>query len=496
MLYEESITIDDLNPNPANPDYYGKRLVYDVDLRDIFFNSYEKIFLTDGEGKILLLNPVAEEHLGFCLTGYGDITIQECVDLGILDHSLTIEAIRQRKRITGLVRTSSGQSFMTTSTPILDKEGNVRLVLSNSRKKDNIDDFLANLVAAHREEKTQFQTALSYLGDATIKSQQFVAESPSMKSLLRLARAVAKTSSSILLLGESGTGKDMLAHFIHSQSATRDKAFIPVNCAAIPHELLESEFFGYEQGAFTGARQRGKPGFFEIANGGILFLDEIGELPLALQSKLLRVLENGEVQRIGAVDRRHVTVRVIAATNKDLKQMVRKGTFREDLFYRLNVIPIMIPPLRKRKEDILPLAQVFLDDICRKNIQKKCMSSDVKDMLLAYHWPGNIRELRNIVERLAVISETPLIDTAVWEAMSMPFPMKHSPPNAEGTQSFKIVPLRQFQLESEEKYLRHVYSACNGNVQLMADTLQVHRTGLYRKLKALDMTSRPEQNPE
>ncbi|WP_294626005.1 sigma 54-interacting transcriptional regulator, partial [uncultured Bilophila sp.] len=267
MIYKDSFIIDEVEHNITDISSWNKRFVYDVNLKEIFFNTYEKIFLTDGQGKILLMNPVAEEHLGFCLTGLGDLMVQECLELGILDHSTVLEAIRLGKRVTGLVRTKSGQAFMTTSTPIFNKDGSIRLVLSHSRRKDHIDHFLSALMAEHSAEKVQFRTAVSYLGEASIKGIQLIAESPAMQNILQLSHSVARTNSTILLMGESGTGKDMLAHFIHSSSYLREEAFIPVNCAAIPHELMESEFFGYEQGAFTGARQKGKPGLFEIANG-------------------------------------------------------------------------------------------------------------------------------------------------------------------------------------------------------------------------------------
>ncbi|WP_300682713.1 sigma 54-interacting transcriptional regulator [uncultured Bilophila sp.] len=487
MIYKDSFIIDEVEHNITDISSWNKRFVYDVNLKEIFFNTYEKIFLTDGQGKILLMNPVAEEHLGFCLTGLGDLMVQECLELGILDHSTVLEAIRLGKRVTGLVRTKSGQAFMTTSTPIFNKDGSIRLVLSHSRRKDHIDHFLSALMAEHSAEKVQFRTAVSYLGEASIKGIQLIAESPAMQNILQLSHSVARTNSTILLMGESGTGKDMLAHFIHSSSYLREEAFIPVNCAAIPHELMESEFFGYEQGAFTGARQKGKPGLFEIANGGTLMLDEIGELPLTLQSKLLRVLENGEVQRVGGVKRRHVSVRILAATNRNLEQMVRDGTFREDLFYRLNVIPIVMPPLRERREDILPLAQSFLDEVCRKNQQSKYLSESLKEKLLAYDWPGNIRELRNIIERLAVISTESMIDTNICATMKMPLSFKEGAAEALNVSDDVFLPLKQFQYEAEAAYLRRVYVKCGGNVRHMADLLHVHRTGLYRKLKALGL---------
>ena len=207
---------------------------------------------------------------------------------------------------------------------------------------------------------------------------------------------------------------------------------------------------------------------------------------MLLQSKLLRALEEGEIRRVGGTRRRKISVRILAATNKDLEQMVKSGTFREDLYYRLNVIPLSLPPLRERAEDIVPLATSFLEDIGRKNSREMVLGADVRALLCAYHWPGNIRELRNIIERLAVVSPGTIIDASACEAMSMPFASRFraepSVPESNG-----VVPLKQFQDKAEAQYLAHVHRACCGDVRTMAEVLQVHRTGLYRKLKKLKL---------
>lgn len=231
---------------------------------------------------------------------------------------------------------------------------------------------------------------------------------PYMKEVYRLAKRVAPTSSTILILGESGTGKEVLAKYIHFQS-NRKGPFVAINCAAIPEELLEAELFGYEKGAFTGAI-KSKPGKFEIANEGTLFLDEIGELSPKLQAKLLRVLQEKEVERLGGNSPIKVEVRIIAATNKDLEKEVREGTFREDLYFRLNVIPIRVPPLRERKEDIPLFINFFLRKICeREGIPLKRLSDEALKRLMEYNFPGNVRELENMIERLVILTEKDLI---------------------------------------------------------------------------------------
>lgn len=231
---------------------------------------------------------------------------------------------------------------------------------------------------------------------------------PYMKEVYRLAKRVASTSSTILILGESGTGKEVLAKYIHFQS-NRKGPFVAINCAAIPEELLEAELFGYEKGAFTGAI-KSKPGKFEIANEGTLFLDEIGELSSKLQAKLLRVLQEKEVERLGGNSPIKVEVRIIAATNKDLEKEVKEGTFREDLYFRLNVIPIKVPPLRERKEDIPLFINFFLRKICeREGIPLKRLSDKALKKLMEYNFPGNVRELENMIERLVILTEKDII---------------------------------------------------------------------------------------
>lgn len=225
-----------------------------------------------------------------------------------------------------------------------------------------------------------------------------------MQEVYQIAKKVAPSSSTVLILGESGTGKEVLARYIHHQSGRRGE-FIAINCAAIPEELLEAELFGYEKGAFTGAT-RAKPGKFELASNGTLFLDEIGELPLKLQAKLLRALQERVIDRLGGDRAIRVNTRIISATNQNLEELVRAGRFREDLYFRLNVIPIHIPPLRERKEDIPLLAEFLISKICkRENLPPKRLSSEVLEAFLAYSWPGNVRELENLLERMIILSE-------------------------------------------------------------------------------------------
>ncbi len=225
-----------------------------------------------------------------------------------------------------------------------------------------------------------------------------------MQAILQTAAQVAQTDSTVLISGETGTGKEVLAKYIHRNSSRADAPIIEINCAALPENLLEAELFGYTKGAFTGALNTGKPGLIEAAHGGTLFLDEINSLPLALQGKFLRVLESHKSKRLGAVEEQEIDFRLLAATNQNLKEGVLAGTFRAALYYRLNVIPLELPPLRERREDIAPLATFFLDYYCKRYSRTKVLSRRVIEQLKAYDWPGNIRELKNVVERLLVTS--------------------------------------------------------------------------------------------
>jgi len=241
------------------------------------------------------------------------------------------------------------------------------------------------------------------------EAPEIIAESPKMKELLVLARKVAQTQATVLILGESGTGKEVLATLIHRLSPRHKKPFLKLNCAAIPEGLLESELFGHERGAFTGA-DRLKQGLFEIADQGTIFLDEIGDMPLPLQAKLLRVLQEGTFRRVGGVREIKVDVRVIAATNRDLEAMVKEGRFREDLYWRLNVVSLAIPPLRERREDVLPLAHFFLKKFAKKHGKElKGFSKEALELLLSYHFPGNVRELENMIERAVILAENEVI---------------------------------------------------------------------------------------
>ncbi len=336
-------------------------------------------------------------------------------------------------------------------------------------KPVNLEELLMKL--RRLEEKFSLSLRLQEI-EKEIKYSKgtIIAESQKMKEVIQLAKQVAPTNSSVLITGESGVGKEVLARFIHEQSG-RIGSFIPISCAAIPETLLEAELFGYEKGAFTGAVGE-KPGKIEMAEGGTLFLDEIGEMPLSLQSKLLRVLEDREVTRLGGTKAKKINVRYIFATNRDLRKMIGDGQFRQDLFYRLNVFYIIIPPLRERPEDILPLAHYFLNRF-NKELHKtiKGLSEDAVNSLMIYEWPGNVRELQNVIERACVLCQG---DKITRELLFLNF--------QEEVPSLKLKDL-------EREHIKRVLKLAKGNLSKAAELLGIHRNTLRLKLKEYGLDS-------
>lgn len=307
-----------------------------------------------------------------------------------------------------------------------------------------------------------------------------IGESPAMRRIKELAAKIATNNSTILLSGESGTGKELFAQAIHSLSSRKNQPFVAVNCIAIPDELFESELFGYEAGAFSGAKKDGKPGKIELAQHGTLFLDEISELSFQSQGKLLRVLQEKEVERLGGTMRKQVDIRVIAATNKDLKKLVDKGKFREDLFYRLYVFDLQIPPLRSRKEDILLLVHHFIEDY-NKRFDKDVVYIDsaLEEWLLSYDWPGNVRELKASIERGMNIVDG---DTLSLEHLYLHPPATNELQPQTPTVEMRFSSLAEAVEHAEKQAIKQALEDADGDRSLAAQKLQIHLASLYRKI--------------
>jgi len=449
-------------------------------LQQIIKESFDTILVTDKFGNVLLANPTAGLFLGYKTEEVIGINVKDFVKKGIYDWSPTLKAIETRSVVSGIVQNKHGVQHMVTSKPLIDENGDIAMIITNARDKGLVDEYISAL-ENERITVIRYKTAVEYLSEVDLENKELVVESQQMRQIIKISNVIAKTDSTVMLIGETGTGKEVMARYIHRNSLRSKEPFIPVNCAAIPHDLLESEFFGYVRGAFTGANPQGKPGLFEIADKGTLFLDEIAELPLAMQSKLLRVLESSEVQRLGDTNIIQADVRFIAATNRDLKAMINQKQFRSDLYYRLNVIPISLPSLKDRPEDILAFAHKFLEELNRKYGLKKQFSTQATQLLFNYNWPGNVRELRNVIERLVITSSDEILNFKEDSLINSKTPLETEQSYLESNRGYHGT-LKSVMQAVDEEYINQVLAECGGRIGEAASRLGIHRTMLYRKL--------------
>lgn len=371
-------------------------------------SSFDGIVVTDKEGRITIVNEAYERITGVRRKEILGKRMDFLVEEGFYNESVTLLVLENREPTTIVQRVKTGKTVIVTGTPIFDAGGEISLIVTNVRdvtELNNLQEELAKMEIL----QVQYKTRLQKLTQTAGSGNRIIIASRKMEEIHELMVHMAGVDTTILLRGESGVGKEIFAELIHSNSKRRNKPYVKINCAAIPEHLLESELFGYAAGSFTGARKEGKVGLFEAANGGTIFLDEIGDMPIGLQSKLLRVLQEKEVLRVGDVSPRKVDVRIVAATNRHLEKLIDERKFRKDLFFRLNVVPIIIPPLRERKESITIFAYYFLEKYNLKYGFSKQLEPNVLNSLIAYDWPGNVRELENVIERMVVTSRGEVI---------------------------------------------------------------------------------------
>jgi formate hydrogenlyase transcriptional activator len=349
------------------------------------------------------------------------------------------------------------------------------VALDNARAWDEVRRLEQRLAAENLYLREEVQLAHDVTG--------IVGDSEGMRSVLARAEQVAATDATIMVQGETGTGKELVVHAIHAASLRKDRALVKIACAALPEQLLESELFGHERGAFTGAVGR-KAGRFEVADGGTIFFDDVDTLSLGVQAKLLRALQEGEVQRLGSNEVRRVDVRVIAATNRDLLADVRAGRFREDLYYRLNVVPLHIPPLRERREDIALLVEHFIQQdgqrLGRSTV--RAVSSETLEALRSYAWPGNVRELRNVIQRALVLSR--------GEVLRLPAPLEAIAPSTLATAAAAAASLAEQVRDLKVRLIRSALAESGGNQRLAAEKLGMHRQSLTRMIRDLGLQER------
>ncbi|AET69647.1 PAS domain S-box [Desulfosporosinus orientis DSM 765] len=460
-------------------DKMSKELCYVKELNEeldaIVESSFDGLFITDGKGYILRYNKAFEQLTGIDAHEYLGLSVEDIRRDGIISEPVTCHVLEKKKSITIMQTSKTGKLTLTTGNPVIDARGEIIRVVCNVR------DITELNLLKHKLKKAQglsqhYENQLRTLKMRYDNSENLVVSSAKMRHLLDMVIRLASVDSTILITGESGTGKELIAETIHSNSSRRDKPFIKVNCGAIPENLLESELFGYNGGAFTGAKKEGKSGYIELASGGTLFLDEIGEMPLNLQVKVLRFLQNKEIIRVGGSSVINVDVRIVAATNRVLLEMVQQKQFREDLYYRLNVVPVHVPPLRDRKDDIPPLAAHFLEVFNYKYKKNKKISQAVVDILMQYDWPGNIRELENLIERMVV---TTIDDNIAGEDLPSYLRDKVGISSSYIIVS-GIVPLRDA-VESVEKQLLERAYANYRTTRQMAKELKVDASTVVRK---------------
>ncbi|KAF5029115.1 Anaerobic nitric oxide reductase transcription regulator NorR [anaerobic digester metagenome] len=372
------------------------------EMRAVIDSSFDGIFITDGEGTTILVNRAYERITGIRASEVLGRNMRDLVSEGFYDQSVTLRVLKSRKSETIIQKVKSGKTIVVTGNPVDDASGALWRVVTNVRdvtELQRLQEELEKLSAL----KDRYRLELASLRGAMGGGGRIVVRSKRMQEVHEQALRLALVDSTVLLLGESGVGKEVVASLIHDHSPRREGPFVKVSCAAIPEPLLESELFGYVSGAFTGASKAGKPGVFELAHQGTLFLDEVGELPLGLQAKLLRALQDRKVTRLGDVRAKAVDVRIMAATNRDLETMMRQGAFRSDLFYRLSVVPLVVPPLRERREAVFDFIHRFLERFNRKYGLSRQIDPEACDALAAWDWPGNVRQLENTMERLVVL---------------------------------------------------------------------------------------------
>lgn len=375
-----------------------------IDFQMICDHLNTTLFVTDDEGRACYVNPAYEERTGLKKEYILGKTIFELQKENIIQCDVIPRMLKEEKPINaiGYVVSTDYRGFIA-GIPVKDESGKLRYAMTTDWDVTSIMEMENRLRQLQKGEVPA--NTDEFVPTPVANDEEILYTSDVMRDLISLAKTVAQTDVSVLITGETGTGKELLSKVIVKYSCRADKPYIKVNCAAIPQELLESELFGYEEGAFTGAKRGGKKGAFEQADGGTILLDEIGELPFQVQAKLLRVLQENEVNRVGGQRAIKLNVRVIAATNRNLLQEIRNGNFREDLYYRLNILPLELPPLRDRSEDIPFLVGRFLEEFDEKYKKITLIEADAMQLLRHYDWPGNIRELRNMMERLVILGK-------------------------------------------------------------------------------------------
>ena len=448
-------------------------------LKTIIKASHDGIWVCDGQGKVIDINEASEKLNGIQAKHIIGKNVADLVNGGLFDRSVTLEVIKTKRQVSVIQKIKRTEKLLlATGTPAFDDDGNIFLVVVNERDMTQLNAIQKQLEQS-RMVTEKYKNKLAELSLLELKDQDIVAEDKKMRQVLYLALKLAHLSASdILILGESGTGKGLLAKFIHKNSNRNKKPFVQINCATLPENLLEAELFGYEKGAFTGARKEGKAGLFELAHEGTLFLDEIGDLPHSLQAKLLKYLDDHEVMRLGGLKSKKIDCTIIAATNRDLEGLVQQKRFRRDLFFRLNTFIIRIPPLRERIDDIFELVSFYMQKYGKAYRLNRRISPEALKVLQAHPFPGNVRELKNVIKKAVLMSEHHVVDDVIYQ--SLPSGMSTFIASANDSQQEKGLTDQMLNLEKD--VLRHALRCCR-TTREMARFLKISQPTIVRKLK-------------
>lgn len=464
--------------------------ILELELDAIVKKSKDNIVITDGNGVVLRASPNSYAIYGSSTDDLIGKSVYQLEEDHIFSPSVTIKVLNERKEVRVMQNTKTGRSVMAIGLPIFDRSNEIIRVISFSHDLTEIEQLKEEFKQLQKKIE-RYETEIQELRDNEQIEGNTILKSKTIQQIWQLIKRVAKTDASVVFLGESGVGKTHFARALHQASERANEAFIDVNCSAIPESLFESEMFGYEPGSFTGASKKGKTGLIELADQGTLFLDEIGEIPLSMQSKLLKVIQDKEVIRIGGVRPKKVDFRLITSTNQNLSEMIKHGSFRQDLFYRLNVISITIPPLRERKEDIAMLAYYYLQKFNEKYRMRKSLHPATIDKLIHYHWPGNVRELQNMMERLVITSETNIIHPD-----NLPLDIQMDRTQKTDSlllKNMKGKTLREAMEEVEILWLRRAVKQCKTTYE-MAEFLGISQSNVVRKLKKYRIKLKPYQH--
>lgn len=438
----------------------------------------EEIFVADATGKILFVNPASVKTIGLPVDQIIGKNAKELEDAHYFSKSCTLEVLRQRKQVNLLQKLKDGRTVLATGVPIYDTHHEeIVMVISTSKDVDEVNRLLMRV--ENQEKELQMKNEqIEKLQDGIFTEEGFIYGDALMKTLRDAVIRIAPLEVTVLVEGETGVGKEVIVRTLHRFSARKDRSLVKINCGIIPENLIEAELFGYEAGAFTGAQKEGKKGMLEMADGGTLFLDEIGEMPLHMQVKLLDFIQDGTFQRVGGTKKITVNTRIIAATNRDLKQMSEKGYFRQDLYFRLNVIPLHIPPLRERRGDIDALANYFVMKLNKKYNTHKKLAPKAVVQLKQYHWPGNVREMDHCIERAHILSDGDIIKESVVE-MILQGDSLH---DQHRIVCNELIPLKEAKGEIEKMLIQRAYELY-GNTYRMAEALQIDQSTVVKLMK-------------